>query len=123
MKKEEARKIAEKAKQCLRNAEFNNPTDEVGYDLYEFELDGQLMNVFAYISKRKDNGREWYSVYAGVEYDGGDNVYADYDNSTEHLQVDELTESIYTLANMYTKQENLLLLKNDCSKIGKQGKV
>lgn len=119
MKKEEARKIAEKAKQCLWNAEFNNPTDEVGYDLYEFELDGQLMNVFAYISKRKDNGREWYSVYAGVEYDGGDNVYADYDNSTEHLQVDELTESIYTLANMYTKQENLLLLKNDCSKIGK----
>jgi len=119
MKKKEARKIAEEAKQCLQNAKFNNPADEVGYDLYEFELDGQLMNVFAYISKRKDNDREWYSVYAGVEYDGGDNVYADYDNSTEHLQVDELTESIYALANMYTKQENLSLLKNDCSKMRK----
>ena len=30
------------------------------------------------------------SVYAGVAYDGEGNVYADYNNSTEHLQVDDL---------------------------------
>lgn len=30
------------------------------------------------------------SVYAGVAYDGDGNVYADYNNSTEHLQVDDL---------------------------------
>lgn len=107
MTKEKAKQYALEARECLKNASFNTPTDEVGYDLYTFELDGETMNVFAYIRKEMDEDKKWYAIYAGVEYIDGENVYADYDNSTDHLRIDELTNAIYNLANMYTKPENL----------------
>ena len=50
-------------------------------------------------------------MYAGVEYEGGDNIYADFDNSTEHLRVSELGDSLFKLSNMYKDKKNLDELK------------
>lgn len=63
---------------------------------------------FAYIRKAKGtDGRKWYAVYSGCEYDGGDTIWADYDSSTTRLRIDELADAIYRLANMYTDPDNL----------------
>lgn len=112
MTKKEAKEIAIEAKDVLKYADSNNPANEIGFDLYEFELNDTQIVVFAYINKQDDGKNKWYSVYAGVEYEGGDTIYSNYDNSTEHLRVNELTDSIYRLANMYTKPENIAELKN-----------
>lgn len=108
MLKKEAMEIAIDARNELQNSAFNNPQNDIGYDLYSFRLDSTEFEVFAYIGKQKDeDGKKWYSVYAGVEYAGGDTVYADYDNSTSNLNVTELADAIYLVANLYTKQVNL----------------
>lgn len=108
MLKKEAMEIAIDARNELQNSAFNNPQNDIGYDLYSFQLDGTEFEVFAYIGKQKDeDGQKWYSVYAGVEYAGGDTIYADYDNSTSNLNVTELADAIYLVANLYTKQVNL----------------
>lgn len=78
MKKKDAMDIAKDAKAELQNCPFNNPTNEIGYDLYSFQIDDAEYNVFAYIGKQQDeDGKKWYSVYAGVEHEGGDTIYAD----------------------------------------------
>lgn len=107
MTKNEAKEIARDAKDELKESRFNDPTGDAGFDLYEFDLDQKKMNVFAYIGKRKDQTHRWYSVYAGVERADGCIIYADYDYSTANWKVDELTDAIYELANLYTKPENL----------------
>ena len=82
---------------------FNDVNDEVGFDLYTFEMDGTTFNVFAYVRKEQDEHyrrHKWYAVYAGVEYDGGDNIYADDDNSTNSLRVSELADVLFKLSKM-----------------------
>lgn len=105
MTRKETLEMAREIRDSLAN--FNDVNDEIGYDLYSFELNGSELNVFAYIRKEKDQNHKWYAIYAGVEYEGGNNIYADYDNSTEHLRVCELADVLYHLANMY-KQEKYL---------------
>ena len=106
MTRKEAKEKAIEVKNTV--TDFNNPSDEIGYDLYEFELDGNNLVVFAYIRKAKGtDGRKWYAVYSGCEYDGGDTIWADYDSSTTRLRIDELADAIYRLANMYTDPDNL----------------
>ena len=112
MKKKEAMDIARDAKTELKKCQFNNLSHEIGYDLYSFQMDSIEYNVFAYIGKQQDeDGKKWYSVYAGVEFEGGDTIYADYDNSTNHLQISELANTIYQLANRYQKEENINTLR------------
>lgn len=116
MTKSKALELAKEIRDSL--TDFNNVSDEVGEILYSFELNGIAFDVFAYIRKEKDDNtknkhsHKWYAVYAGVEYDGGDNVYANYDHSTEHLRVKELANEIFVLANMYKEEKNLNELRN-----------
>lgn len=53
MTRKEAKEKAIEVKKSV--TDFNNPSDEIGYDLYEFELDGNNLVVFAYIQKSKRN--------------------------------------------------------------------
>lgn len=111
MTKEEALKLAQTAVSDLKNMPFNNPVNDTGFDLYTFDLDGVSMNVFAYIGKQKYDVNTFYSVYAGVEYTSGDTVYGDYEHSTENLNTDELADAIFELGTMYTKPENIEVLR------------
>lgn len=65
------------------------------------------MSLHTLESRDEMYGAEWYSVYAGVEYAGGDNIYADYDHSTNGLSTEELADELFALGNLYTKEENL----------------
>lgn len=108
MDKRQAKMLAEQAVNELADRPFNNPIEDVGFDLYTFDLDEETFNVFAYIGKQEDeNGVRWYSVYAGVEYGNGDNIYADYEHSTANLDTEELANELYELANMYQDSDNL----------------
>ncbi len=108
MLREEARLLAKQAAEELKDRQFNSPVDDVVFDLYTFELDGKELNVFAYIGKQRDeHGAEWYSVYSGVEYINGENIYADYNHSTNGLATEELEDEIFALGNMYTKEKYL----------------
>lgn len=104
-----ARQIAVDAKDKLKDAHFNNPVQDEGYNLYQFTLDGYELNVFAYIGKQYDKqyNRKWYSVYGGIEYKDGDTIQADFENSTMHLTVAELTNAIYSLVNAYADPATL----------------
>lgn len=98
---------------------FNDVNDEVVFDLYTFEMDGTKFNVFAYVSKERDEHyrrHKWYAVYAGVEYDGGDDIYADYDNSTDNLRVSELADVLFRLSIMYEDEKHLNELRNMIAK-------
>lgn len=61
MKKKEAEEIAREARDGLTS--YDDIEDEMGYDLYSFDLDGVWFNVFAYIKKARGvdgkNGM-WY---------------------------------------------------------------
>lgn len=108
-----ARQIAVDAKNKLKDAHFNNPVQDEGYDLYQFTLDGYELNIFAYIGKQFDKqyNRKWYSVYGGTEYKDGDTIQADFENSTMHLTVAELTDAIYSLVNAYADPATLNALR------------
>lgn len=113
MTRKESREMAKQIRDSI--TKFNDVNNEVGFDLYTFEMDGTEFNVFAYVRKEQDEQNpkhKWYAVYAGVEYEGGDNIYADYDNSTEHLRVSELADTLFKLSNMYKDNECLDKLKN-----------
>lgn len=111
--KKEARSIAQDVENKLKNSAFNTPGTEVGYDIYDFNIDGTKYNVFAYFGKKSDGTARWYSVYAGLERECGDIIWADYDSSTAHLRTDELTNAIYKLGNMYTRNKNLQEIKKE----------
>ena len=65
MTRKEAKEKAIEVKNSV--TDFNNPSDEIGYDLYEFELDGNNLVVFAYIRKAKGtDGRKWYAQDANM---------------------------------------------------------
>lgn len=95
--------IATQTERDLKDVPFNDSIKDSGWDLYTFELDGAKLNVFAYISKQRneDTKAEWYSIYSGVEYVGGDNIFADYAHSTSKLSLAELTDRIFDLTMMY----------------------
>lgn len=113
MTKKEAMTLAMQAAEDLKSVPFNDPVKDTGFDLYTFTMNGKTLNVFAYIGKQRDEkyGTEWYSVYAGVEYVGGDNLYADYAHSTNGLLVEELADELFALGNMYTREENCEMLR------------
>lgn len=107
MLREEARLLAKQAAEELKNRPFNSSTEDVGFDLYTFELDEKELNVFAYIGKQRDErGAEWYAVFYGVECIRGDDVYTDY-SYTNGLITDELEDEIFALGNMYTREKYL----------------
>jgi len=105
MLKKEALELARSVRDSIET--FNNVYDEIGFDLYQFTMNNCKMNVFAYIRKDKDldTNRKFYAVYAGVEYEGGDTLYADYNHSTDNLRVSELANALYELANLYKSEE------------------
>lgn len=108
MTHKKAMTLAMQAVEDLKNVPFNDPVKDTAFDLYTFTMNEKELNVFAYIGKQRDEeyGTEWYSVYAGVEYVGGDNLYADYAHSTNGLLVEELADEIFALGNMYMREEN-----------------
>ena len=108
MTHKKAMTLAMQAVEDLKNVPFNDPVKDTVFDLYTFTMNEKKLNVFAYIGKQRDEeyGTEWYSVYAGVEYVGGDTLYADYAHSTNGLLVEELADEIFALGNMYTREEN-----------------
>lgn len=113
MTRKESLEMAKQIRDSVTN--FNNVNDEVGFDLYSFEMDGTKFNVFAYVRKEQDEHyrrHKWYAVYAGVEYDGGDDIYADYDNSTDSLRVSELADVLFRLSTMYEDEKYLNELRN-----------
>lgn len=117
MTRKESLEMAKQIRDSVTN--FNDVNDEVGFDLYTFEMDGAEFNVFAYVRKEQDEQyrrHKWYAVYAGVEYEGGDNVYADYDNSTDNLRVSELADALFRLSNMYKYEKHLNDLRNMIAK-------
>lgn len=117
MTRKESMKIAREIRDSVTN--FNDVNDEVGFDLYTFEMDGATFNVFAYVRKEQDEHyrrHKWYAVYAGVEYDGGDDIYADYDNSTNSLRVSELADVLFKLSKMYEDEKHLNELRNMIAK-------
>ena len=110
MLKKEALELAKEIKSDLQFIDFNS--SDIGIILHSFELDGCMFNVFAYVGKAKDEFKhKFYSIYSGVEYDGGDNVYANYDYSTYNFKVSEIADSLFKLANYYENDKNFLELK------------
>ena len=110
MTKKETYEMAQAVKEGC--AEFNNVNDEVGFDLYQFEVDGKQLNVFAYIRKGRDDeypSCKYYVIYTGVEYVGGDNIYTDYD--TVPLTLKALSNKLYELACEYQKEDAIEMLK------------
>lgn len=108
--KKEAYEMARDVKEGC--TEFNNLNDEVGFDLYQFEVDDKELNLFAYIRKGKYDeppACKYYAVYWGVEYVGGDNIYTDYD--TVPLTLKDLASKLYELANEYKNEDAIRMLK------------
>lgn len=108
MKRNEAYELAREIKEDLKDYGYNNPQTPY-YTVHEFEMDGVKFNVFVSVWKQEDeeDGHRIYAVWSGVEYDGGDNVWADYEYSTNNMRLTELADSLYTLANYYKKEEHL----------------
>ena len=50
MTRDESMEIARQIRDSVTN--FNDVNDEVGFDLYTFEMDGTTFNVFTYVRKR-----------------------------------------------------------------------
>lgn len=113
MTRKESRELAKQIRDSLTH--FNDVNDEVCFNLYTFQINGTDFNVFANIRKEKDEQnpkRKWYAVYAGVEHKDENIIYADYDNSTEHLSISELADTLFKLSNMYKNKKSLDELKN-----------
>ena len=53
MTRDESMEIARQIRDSVTN--FNDVNDEVGFDLYTFEMDGTTFNVFTYV--RKEQGQ------------------------------------------------------------------
>ena len=108
MTRKESIKMAKQIRDSLTH--FNDVNDEISLNLYTFEMNGTKFNVFAYIRKEQDeqnHKHKWYSIYAGIEYKDSNNIYADYDNSTEHLRISELSDVLFKLSNMYKDKKYL----------------
>lgn len=70
MKKKEAEEIAKEVRDSLTS--YDDIEDEMGYDLYSFDLDGVWLNVFAYIKKARGVDKKNGMRYRGdVETYGG----------------------------------------------------
>lgn len=108
---QEALEFAKDVRKNLKD--FNNVYDEVNLNLYSFVCNGEAMNVFASVRMEKDENHKWFAVYSGVEFDGGDTVYADYDHSTDTLQVTELAKALKTVSNYYKSEEHLKELEEN----------
>ena len=106
--------------QALKLAnDINNVIDEITSEmavtLHSFMCDGSGMNVFASVKKAKEGGEKWFQVYSGVEFDDGATVYADFEHSTDSLDVKELAKELQQLSNYYKSEEHVKELKNNPS--------
>lgn len=88
-------------------------TSEMAVTLYSFMCGGTGMNVFASIKIAKDGGKKWFEVYSGVEFDDGATVYADFEHSTDSLDVKELAKELQELSNYYKSEEHVKELENN----------
>lgn len=53
MTNKEAMQLAMQAAEDLKDVPFNDPVRDTEFDLYTFDLNGETLNVFAYIGKQR----------------------------------------------------------------------
>lgn len=75
------------------------PNKEIRYNLASFIIDNEKINIFAYI--KYDNSLANILIYSGVEYEGRDNIYADYNHSIKETDINVLANELYEIANLY----------------------
>ena len=75
------------------------PNSSGYYELNSFFVDGEHLNLCVDIGKiEEENGELAYSVYYAVEFDGGDNLFADWLH-VEQLDDVALKKAVFELAN------------------------